>query len=156
MATVTAYRPDPLISPQGRQQNWPVFVCRQGIFLFEPRAYLPIDPDEVFVNYYGGVDANPLSGRVLLPPCRDKDELLKQPPLGISLTQDEAAELIADTVGAAGAIAATDLGPGAQEKASNQDFALAATIKVTRPNDTSENYQFAAVADGVTTRTLWP
>ena len=143
-----AHAPEPA---QGQQDDWPVFVCRQGAFLFDPRAYFPVDPEEAKVTY-STVEAAPERGYVVLPACRDKDQLLDQPALGLRLSQAEAEKLIQDTGVSAGVLAATDIGP-TLDKASNQDFALAATIKLPHGDAV---YQFAAVADGVTSRTLWP
>ncbi len=139
----------------GAPQGWPVFVCHQGAFLFDPRVHARVDPEQV-LEAFGSVDADPRRGLVALPACRDKDRLLPQPPLGLHLTQGDAEKLIDDTTGATGVLAATDMGPSGQDKGSNQDFALAATIRIPRPGGPPAVYQFAAVADGVTTRTFWP
>jgi hypothetical protein len=154
MGSATSRKQHISIAPEGMQKDWPIFACRQGAFLFDPRAYRPVDPDEAKVSY-AHVNARPERGFVVLPHCRPDDDLLNQPPLGLRLTQDEAEKLIADTTGAAGALAATDIGPDEQDKPSNQDFALAATFRLDA-DDAPTVYQFAAVADGVTTRTLWP
>ena len=151
MASLTsrkAHAPEPA---QGQQDDWPVFVCRQGAFLFDPRAHFPVDPEEAKVAY-STVQGVRERGYVVLPGCRDKDQLLDQPPLGLRFSQAEAEKLIQDTGLSAGVLAATDIGP-ALDKASNQDFALAATIRLPHGDAV---YQFAAVADGVTSRTLWP
>src|SRR5262245_58496762 len=129
MGTATSHRVSPAVRPEGEQHDWPVFVCQQGAFLFDPRAYFPLDPDEAKAEFSAGVELNPRRGRVALPPCRKRDTLLDQPPLGLKLSQAEAEHLIADTIGAADVLAATDVGPIGQDKASNQDFALAATIR---------------------------
>jgi protein phosphatase 2C-like protein len=155
MGSATSHKPHVALGPRGIQREWPVFVCQQGAFLFDPRAHHPVDPAEAVIEYSDCVLSDPRRGFVALPPCRDKDTLLNQPALGLQLSQDEAEKLIADTTAAAGAIAATDIGPVGQDKESNQDFALAATIRVVRGGAPAV-YQFAAVADGVTTRTLWP
>src|SRR5262245_37164659 len=156
MGSLTSRRTYAVEPAVGRQDDWPVFVCRQGAFLFDPRAYCPVDPEEAQVEYSSGVRADPARGHVVLPARRDKDELLRdQPPLGLRLSQAEAENLVADTTGAAGVFAATDIGP-ALDKASNQDFALAATIRIRQARGAEAVYQFAAVADGVTSRTLWP
>jgi hypothetical protein len=155
MASATSHKPQPALGPRRIQREWPVFACQQGAFLFDPRAHHPVDPAEALIEYSDCVLLDPRRGFVALPPCRDKDTLLNQPALGLRLTQDEAEKLVADTTAAAGVVAATDIGPVGQDKESNQDFALAATIRVTR-NGAPAVYQFAAVADGVTTRTLWP
>lgn len=155
MGTATSRRVGPAVRPQGEQKDWPIFVCQQGAFLFDPRAYFPVDADEAKAEFSAGVELNPDRGRVALPPCRKRDTLLDQPPLGLKLSEAEARNLIDDTIGAAHVLAATDVGPLGQDKASNQDFALAATIRASHRGRTT-GYQFAAVADGVTTRTLWP
>ena len=69
-----------------------------------------------------------------------------EPPLSLSLSDDEIRE-IKDTRLAA----ATHYGPEVQDKASNEDFALSAVIQIA---DGAE-YSFAAVADGVSSRTFW-
>jgi hypothetical protein len=86
------------------------------------------------------------------------DELLEEPPLGVRFSDEEAQTLVEDTLGAAGAFAATDFGVDgrSKDKGSNQDFAMAATIRVRGRSGDEEAYQFGAVADGVTSRTLWP
>src|SRR5262249_18700087 len=121
MASATSHKVSPAVRPDGEQNDWPIFVCQQGTFLFDPRAYFPVDPDEAQVDYSTGVVNDPDRGHVALPPCRDQDTILKQPALGFNLSQEEAGKLISDTVGAAGVLAATDVGPIGQEKASNQD-----------------------------------
>jgi hypothetical protein len=155
MAFATSYKPHPVGAPGRDREDWPIFVCRQGACLFDPVVRGSGDPASA-VRELSAVTADSASGLVILPACRDADELLRQPPLGLRLSRDEAAKLIADTRGAAGAFAATDIGPIGQEKASNQDFALAATIRIPTARGAARVFQFAAVADGVTTRTLWP
>jgi Protein phosphatase 2C len=155
MASLTSQQTGVLAASETGQQDWPVFVCRQGVFLFDPRSYFPVDPSEVFVQYQDIV-ADPARGFVALPDCRVRDALLDQPPLGLYFSQAEAQNLIADTTGSSNVLAATDFGSPSQDKPSNQDFALAASIRVQRPGGVASAFQFAAIADGVTTRTLWP
>ena len=100
MGSATSHKVSPAVRPEGEQQDWPVFVCQQGAFLLDPRAYFPVDPEEAKAEFSAGVELNPRRGRVALPPCRKRDTLLDQPPLGLKLSQAEAETLIADTVGA--------------------------------------------------------
>ena len=146
---------DPVAFSLGEQTDWPVFVCKQGAFLYDPRVHHQVDSEAV-VGRADMVAHDLEAGRVILPSCRVQDNILRQPPLGINLTCLEAKSLIVDVVGAGGVFAATDIGPKGQDKASNQDFALSATLRIPGSDDTSTCLQFAAVADGVSTKTLWP
>src|SRR5579862_4717718 len=87
-----------------------------------------------------------------LPAAETDDAPLRQPWLSLSLTGEEVDELRAAVH--LGPIVATCYGPPEpeQEKESNQDFALAAVVDA-RGDD---KWRFAAVADGVSTRTFWP
>src|ERR1051326_5979725 len=78
MGSATSHKVGPAIRPEGEQEDWPVFVCQQGAFLFDPRAYFPVDPEEAKAEFSGGVELNPRRGRVALPPCRKRDTLLDQ------------------------------------------------------------------------------
>ncbi|MBB6255407.1 protein phosphatase 2C domain-containing protein [Nitrospirillum iridis] len=96
----------------------------------------------------------PLGGRVtqtngyLLPGCRSEDVILNQPALPITLDFNELMELIG--AGDGWPVAATCYGPP-QDKSRNEDSALSAVI----PGAGATRYAFAAVADGVSTRTFW-
>jgi hypothetical protein len=68
-----------------------------------------------------------------------------EPPLSLTLCEDEIRELRDSRLAAA-----AHYGPAAQEKASNEDFALSAVIRTE-----GGEFAFAAVADGVSTRTFW-
>lgn len=85
---------------------------------------------------------------VLLPRCRKKDMVLPQPPLALRLRGHEVAEL-SDAM-AGGPFAITCFGPE-QDKSRNEDAALSAIIR--GPDGSA--FSFAAVADGVSTRTFW-
>lgn len=120
----------------------PVLVCREGVLV-------------PYAGAAGGLEAgartsahvSELDG-LLLPQCRQFDQLRPQPPLAIALS---AAEVEAVAAGAeCGLMAATIFGPP-QDKADNEDFALTAVIR-----SPAGPYLFAAVADGVSTRTFWP
>lgn len=84
-----------------------------------------------------------------------EDFLLNEPPFVFTLNDEEILELCAerDQASLILAVAATSYGPPppAQEKKSNEDYALSAIIK----KADGEEWAFAAVADGVSTRTFW-
>ncbi|MDO8608846.1 MAG: protein phosphatase 2C domain-containing protein [Phaeospirillum sp.] len=84
----------------------------------------------------------------LLPRCRSEDTVLPQPPLAVSLEMVELLELIAD--GNGWPVVATCFGPP-QDKSRNEDAALSAVIS----GAGTQKFIFAAVADGVSTRTFW-
>jgi hypothetical protein len=85
----------------------------------------------------------------LLPSCRNEDILLRQPPLAFHLENKELIELTRR--GNFWPVAATCYGPP-QDKSRNEDAALSAVIS----SGGGGKYAFAAVADGVSTRTFWP
>nr|WP_246463475.1 protein phosphatase 2C domain-containing protein [Nitrospirillum iridis] len=85
---------------------------------------------------------------VLLLGGESVDITTDEPPLALTLTDNEIGWIRAP---GNGAVAATWYGPDEQTKSSNQDFALAARIC----GYGGREYIFAAVADGVTTRTFW-
>ncbi|PWC82493.1 hypothetical protein TSH100_23625 [Azospirillum sp. TSH100] len=78
----------------------------------------------------------------------EEDSVADEPPLHLQLTDEEVADLRRDP--GAAAAAATWYGPADQDKTSNQDFALTARLCVG-----GKDFLFAAVADGVSTRTFW-
>lgn len=86
----------------------------------------------------------------LLPDPNAEDLVLDQPELSVRLTREHLEELLHPQR----AVALTCFGPegGVQEKASNQDFALSARIEDSK----GRIWDFAAVADGVSTLTFWP
>jgi Protein phosphatase 2C len=73
-------------------------------------------------------------------------EFAKEPPLPITLSTAEIEELQDERV-----VVATHFGPKDQEKASNEDFALGGVLKLRSQGE----FAFAAIADGVSTRTFW-
>lgn len=77
------------------------------------------------------------------------DRAFDQPPLAISLTTDDLAAFAAAE--GANALSATHFGPADQDKASNEDAALAASF-----DEGSSRFSFACVSDGVSTKTFWP
>lgn len=85
---------------------------------------------------------------LLLPACRTFDALLAQPPLAIALNDDQLTAIA--RAESQRVLAATILGP-TQEKTRNEDFALAAVII----DKNNVSHAFAAVADGVTSKTFW-
>jgi hypothetical protein len=92
---------------------------------------------------------------LLLPRGIGEDELLNEPPFTFTLDDSEIKELTTerDKAGRILAVAATFYGPPppAQDKSSNEDFALSAIIKESGGDD----WAFAAVADGVSSKTFW-
>ena len=87
-----------------------------------------------------------------LPGGHSEDLLLDEPPLALVLGEDEADDLRLDNRRPATfALAATDFGPRDQEKKSNEDYALSVVIE----DSAERSWAFAAVADGVSTRTFW-
>jgi Protein phosphatase 2C len=91
-------------------------------------------------------------GAFFLPETGIADTPLNQPPLSLLLDDKELSELRSTLPDAP--VVASCYGPPEpeQEKLSNQDFALSAVI--TDPSQSE--WHFAAVADGVSTRTFWP
>lgn len=79
------------------------------------------------------------------------DPLLHQPPLAVTLDDAALAAALRPSLGGARAVAATVFGPTGQQKFSNEDFALAATLA----DGAGRPWAFAAVADGVSTDILW-
>lgn len=119
----------------GQGDRWACYVCRNGLVLTKRRL---------------GVEAEVGSrdGSVLLLGGESRDFTVNEPPLALSPTDSEV-----EWIRSAGpaAIAATWFGPEEQSKSSNQDFALAARIRTKNGGE----FIFAAVADGVTTKTFW-
>lgn len=131
-------------TPDSRPEGAPVYVCKEGVLIpFARRA-----PSlETAGKRPADLPVSPLDG-LLLPGCRTSDRLRAQPPLSI---RPNLAELYAILQAEpCGLRAASIFGPP-QEKHDNEDFALTAAIS-------TENGPclFAAVADGVSTRTFWP
>lgn len=125
--------------PPDGEPDLSIHVCREGVFW--PGG------DGLARGLQGHDEVDAQRG-VLQPRCRFRDRLDAQPPLAFRLQADERQYLNqADEVGVR---AATVFGPP-QEKSCNQDFALAAHITIPE-----RHHVFAAVADGVTTRTFWP
>ncbi|MBP2227674.1 hypothetical protein J2847_000956 [Azospirillum agricola] len=94
------------------------------------------------------VEVEASGGALLLPRCRNRDRVLPQPPLALRLYGHEVAELSGGVAG--GPFAITCFGPE-QDKSRNEDAALSAVIR----GKDGDVYSFAAVADGVSTRTFW-
>lgn len=143
---VKAISPDapdnPLTTPA---PHAPAYVSKEGILIPFPRLHPQL------IRHWRAAHNRQVSelDGVLIPPCRFSDEMRAQPPLAIALSLPELhAILLAEDCGLS---AATFFGPP-QEKTDNEDFALAATLLL--PDGTP--CSFAAVADGVTTRTFWP
>jgi hypothetical protein len=130
--------PHALIEPDA-----PVQVCRDGVLIPFPAMHASL----IDWRRLGDAAVDDLHG-LLLPRCRGTDTLVAQPPLAFRPRLAEIAAIQAAET--AGVRAASIFGPR-QEKVCNEDFALAATFG---PRD--QPYAFAAVADGVTTRTFWP
>jgi hypothetical protein len=132
------------------QDLWPVFVCYNGLATYHPQSRELVDPiinpddDETVWHNEDGI--------FLIPSCRRSDRLLGQPPLGIRLTREEVLTLLQSIEDAADTTAITDYGPEGQDKVSNQDFALACTFR----QETGTNFQFSAIADGVSLGNFWP
>jgi hypothetical protein len=72
-------------------------------------------------------------------------------PLSLRLTNAEYGLLTARTHGLAVAAAGTIYGPKNQDKRTNEDFAVSAVLQ----DENGEGWAFAAVADGVSTKTFW-
>lgn len=81
-----------------------------------------------------------------LAPERPDHALDDEPALPFLLSEEEIDELRDERLAAA-----THFGPVAQDKASNEDFAVTAVIDL----GPDRVFGFAALADGVTTRTFW-
>lgn len=112
-------------------REWKCIPAREGLLVSRSGS-----PDDDF--FLPGVDTS--------------DTPLSQPPLSLLLNDAEVNELRSRVP--SGPVVATCYGPPEpeQEKISNQDFALSAVIQ-TRAQAV---WSFAAVADGVSTRTFWP
>jgi hypothetical protein len=133
-STEPPIKPGEPASPTGR---WSVYGCKQGVRVQGP----------------GPVSAAVDSSRAIKPlflPSRatTDDPDLQELPL-LHLEEDEVADLV--QLERSRGLAATHYGPP-QDKDHNQDFALVAEL---RDVDGSP-WHFAAVADGVTTKTFWP
>jgi hypothetical protein len=86
-----------------------------------------------------------------LPPDAE-DVILKDIPLSFVLTDNECELLWAKPAALTNsAVAATHYGPADQDKTSNEDFAIAAVVHDAK----GAPWSFAAVADGVGTKTFW-
>jgi hypothetical protein len=107
--------------------TWRIFPSRHGILLKSAAG-----EHEKHEKYLQNGDAS----------CVARAE----PPLSLLLSDKELSELTDPRV-----CAAAHFGPPKQEKESNEDFAIAAIIGI----KDGEEYSFAAVADGVSTRTFW-
>ncbi|PWC82495.1 hypothetical protein TSH100_23635 [Azospirillum sp. TSH100] len=120
-----------------------LFCCREGLLAARTGA----GP-----AYSREADGYPVpdqtTGGLLLPHCRSTDILLPQPPLVIRLSGEELREMSDGVAGRP--LAVTCFGPP-QDKSRNEDAALSAVIR----GPDNECYSFAAVADGVSTRTFW-
>lgn len=123
----------------------PVFVCRDGAFVPYRRLHRLMEESWQSLNTTHVTCHEGL----LLPLCREVDQLSSQPPLALRLNQHELYAI--QMASASNVSAATIFGPP-QEKPDNEDFAISALFQ------TPENKQcvFIAVADGVSTRTFWP
>jgi len=120
---------------------WEAFVCRTGLLLRKRNGAEKglVDP---------GTLLGPNVDVVLLSSSTD-DYIVDTVPLAITLREEEVADLrqTTDTIAAA-----TAFGPDGQEKASNEDFALASCGKDAAGRDVA----IGIVADGVSTKTFWP
>ncbi|MDO8608849.1 MAG: protein phosphatase 2C domain-containing protein [Phaeospirillum sp.] len=122
--------------PGGNAGEWFCHVCRNGLAVVRGRRLAPHTP-------VSSGDAS-----ILLLGGEPEDTTVAEPPLGLVLTDQEVGWIRAT---GAGAIAATWYGPEEQAKSSNQDFALSARLR----DNAGKECVFAAVADGVTTKTFW-
>ena len=117
--------------------DWVCYVCRNGLAVVKGRQLQPKE------RVCSGNDES-----ILLLGGELEDVTTAEPPLAITLSDSEVAWIrnASDR-----AVAATWYGPHEQGKSSNQDFALSASIQ----SDGGKEYLFAAVADGVSTKTFW-
>lgn len=134
-----------MTNPQHHEPEAPVYVCREGILIPYNTLHGKMLRSWRSMQDKSVSEADGL----LVPRCRTRDALRAQPPLSIKLTSPEIKALI--LAEACGQHAASFFGPP-QDKADNEDFALAAALS------TPSNVPcfMAAVADGVSTRTFWP
>lgn len=121
----------------GPTPTWECFTCRGGLFV--KRSFTP--PDSRIRK--GG------QGYYLPDPSNVDDEILKEPALALRLFDEEICEITSPHSPIA--VAATFIGPP-QDKTQNEDFSLTAVIR----GVDGEPWAFAAVADGVSTKTFWP
>lgn len=120
---------------------WEAFVCRTGLLLRNRNGAAK----DLVVS---GTLLRPSVDVVLLSSSTD-DYVVDNVPLAITLREEEVADLRQTTETIA---AATAFGPAGQEKASNEDFALASCSKDAAGRDVA----IGIVADGVSTKTFWP
>jgi hypothetical protein len=135
--------------------KWRCFSCREGL-LTVPDTDIKIIHDLQADNANSLISTKLFDGRSrLLPNGITEDILLNEPPFTFTLDDSEIQELSneRDTASRIIAVAATFYGPPppAQDKKSNEDYAISAIIKKTD----GEEWAFAAVADGVSTKTFW-
>lgn len=132
---------------------WRCLPCSEGL-LTAPDTDIKIIRDLQAAN--GPISTKLFDGRsLLLPTGITEDFLLNEPPFTFTLDDSEIQELGTERDKASRilAVAATSYGPPppAQDKKSNEDYALSAIIKKAN----GEEWAFAAVADGVGTKTFW-
>jgi hypothetical protein len=136
-------------APALTKKRFRLFCCREGLAAVPLEHALGIQERALAGTHPLVVDGQ--DDVILLPRCRTRDELLREPALIVDLSEDDIAYMTASTVdGFDYPIAATCFGPDEQDKLKNEDFALAAVIKTH-----SGLHAFAAVADGVSTKTFW-
>jgi hypothetical protein len=122
----------------------------------DPRWALYLNRDGLSAVRKGASDRGEQSTsssiRVLPTGCIDgESSTLDEVELPITFTDAEIDELETNRLDIVVAISATAYGPKQQEKVANEDFALSAVIK----GPEGEPWGFAAVSDGVSTRTFW-
>jgi hypothetical protein len=119
------------------QESWLCFTCREGLWVTHRTTWQS-----------RGKGGNGGPGYFLPDLTLTSDRVLQEPPLSLTLTDREIAEVL--TPHQRLAVAATSFGPP-QDKLSNEDFALSAVIQ----GPECRPWAFATVADGVSIKTFW-
>ena len=122
------------------------YCCYHGVLLPYRKCYSQLKR-RLSLSGGAGMKVSTSDG-VLVPPVRSEDHLLAQPSLRIAVN---GIALLGLTATSGSAIAATDFGPK-QDKACNEDFALASSLY----REDGTRALFVAVADGVSINTFWP
>jgi hypothetical protein len=144
-----------------KQAEWLCLPCYEGLLVIPQSEYkithLPQQKEVGIISFLGDkhdILNEELDGKAEFLPGSPLDKIfLDEPPLPIRLSSGEVKELVSNgnKSRSTTVVAATFYGPDTQEKKSNEDFALSALIKDAKQGE----WAFAAVADGVGTKTFW-
>ena len=138
--------------------NWYCFPCYTGLLALDcyqekwQSRYLDIQTkDNANLK---NIDFQVSRGEkeYLIPHDLKIDKIAESAPLPIQLTNYEIESI--DSAEKYNTYAATSFGPLSNDKASNEDFTISSAFHV--DDNDEEVFRFVAVADGVSTKTLWP